>query len=119
MLGSTSAIRRQMLSDAGVEHEARASNVDEDSIKARLTDPIQIARMLAEAKARSIPGNDWVIGSDSVVSVDGRLFSKPRDREDAAAHLRFFSGRLMNLTSAVALARGGTANWRHAESASL
>ena len=119
ILASTSAIRRQMLSDAGVEHEARASNVDEDSIKARLTDPIQIARMLAEAKARSIPGNDWVIGSDSVVSVDGRLFSKPRDREDAAAHLRFFSGRLMNLTSAVALARGGTANWRHAESASL
>ena len=48
-----------------------------------------------------------MIGSDSVVSVDGRLFDKPRDRDEAAEHLRFFSGKPMQLTSAVALARGG------------
>jgi septum formation protein len=34
-----------------------------------------------------------VIGSDSVVSVGGRLFDKPRDRDEAAEHLRFFSGK--------------------------
>jgi septum formation protein len=60
-----------------------------------------------------------VIGSDSVVSVDGRLFDKPRDRAEAAEHLRFFSGRAMELTSAVALARDGRVEWRHVETATL
>jgi septum formation protein len=60
-----------------------------------------------------------VIGSDSVVTAGGRLFSKPTDRTDAAGHLRFFSGREMLLTSAVALARGGTLDWSHVEAARL
>ena len=56
-----------------------------------------------------------MIGSDSVVSVAGRLFDKPRDRDEAAEHLRFFSGKTMQLTSAVALARDGAVDWRHVE----
>ena len=60
-----------------------------------------------------------MIGSDSVVSVDGRLFDKPRDRADAADHLRFFSGKPMQLTSAVALARHGELEWSHVETAAL
>jgi septum formation protein len=60
-----------------------------------------------------------VIGSDSVVSVDGRTFSKPSDREEAVVHLRDFSGRTMALTSAVELARGGATEWSHAETATL
>ena len=75
---------------------------------------------LAEAKAVSVdqPG-DWVIGSDSTLSVDGELFSKPRDRADAARHLAFFSGKRMVLSSAVALARDGEIEWSHVESATL
>jgi septum formation protein len=60
-----------------------------------------------------------VIGSDSVVSVGGRLFGKPRDRDEAAEHLRFFSGKTMLLTSAVALARGGKVDWECLDSARL
>ena len=71
--------------------------------------PREIAAELAAAKAVSVGGDDWVIGSDSVVSVGGRLFDKPRDRDDAAEHLRFFSGKEMQLTSAVALVRDGKA----------
>jgi len=119
ILGSTSAIRRQMLDAAGVDYRAMGPNVDEASAKARLVDPVAIASELASAKAMSIGGDDWAIGCDSVVSVDGRLFDKPRDREEAADHLRFFSGKLMLLTSAVALARGGTVDWQHIATASL
>jgi septum formation protein len=54
-----------------------------------------------------------------VVSVGGRLFDKPADRAQATEHLRFFSGKPMQLTSAVALARSGTVEWRHAETATL
>jgi len=119
ILASTSAIRRQMLDSAGVEYQSLKPNVDEDALKARLSTADEIASQLAAAKALSISGDDWVIGSDSVVTVGGRLFSKPNDRIEAAQHLRYFSGKTMELTSAVALARGGALDWGHVESARL
>ncbi len=84
--------------------------------------PATIALELAKAKALEVSADrpdDWVIGSDSVVSVAGRLFDKPADRAQAAEHLRFFSGKPMELTSAVALARGGSIEWSHCDSAML
>ena len=119
ILASSSSIRRHMLDCAGVSYEARNSNVDEGAVKARLGKAESVASELAIAKAMSIPTSDWVIGSDSVVSVDGRLFDKPRDRNEAADHLRFFSGRTMLLTSGVALARLGAIEWSHVETARL
>ncbi|HEY4070963.1 MAG TPA: Maf family protein [Sphingomicrobium sp.] len=118
ILASTSAIRRHTLTAAGVDHETVKPEVDEEELKLGLTDADDIALRLASAKAASVMG-DWVIGSDSVVSVGGRLFNKPRDRAEAAEHLRFFSGKTMHLSSAVALARGGTLDWSHVETATL
>ena len=122
ILASSSAIRKAMLEAAGVEHEPIPAAVDEDAVKQRLQSPGEIASDLAKAKAMNVSSvrpNEWVIGSDSVVSVDGRLFDKPKDRGDAAEHLRFFSGKRMHLTSAVALARGGQVDWSHVDSAKL
>jgi septum formation protein len=107
-----------MLDAAGVDYEAVKPAVDEEELKLGLDEPAEIASRLAAAKAQSIPG-DWVIGSDSVVSVGRRLFSKPRDCDEAAEHLRYFSGKAMELTSAVALAHGGTLDWSHVETAKL
>ncbi len=122
ILASASAIRRQMLKHAGIHFDAVPANVDEALEKALNADPGALSVALAKAKAVSQsadrPG-DWVIGSDSVVSVDGRLFDKPRDREQAAEHLRFFSGKAMVLTSAVALARDGAVDWSFGDSATL
>ncbi len=111
-----------MLAQAGVGHHTVAPSLDEDLIKERHTgDGASLARRLAEAKALSVAtaSDDWVIGSDSVISVDGTRFSKPRDRAEAGAHLAAFSGRTMLLSSAVALARGGAVDWSHAETARL
>ena len=119
ILASTSAIRRQMLDLAGIDYEAVKPEVDEALVKARLSDPAELAAELAAAKATSIHRAGWVIGSDSVVEVGDRLFDKPRDRDEAAQHLRFFSDKAMRLTSAVALARGGSVDWVHAETATL
>lgn len=109
-----------MLDAAGIDYEARRPRVDEHSVKARLTNAEDIAAELASAKALSFESDpNWIIGSDSVVSVGTRLFDKPRDREEAAEHLRFFSGKEMRLTSAVALANCGMLDWRHVETAIL
>lgn len=111
-----------MLRSAGVAFEVVPSAVDERKVKARLGAADDIAAELSAVKAISVSRarpDDWVIGSDSVVSVAGRIFDKPRDREEAAGHLRFFSDKPMALTSAVALVRGGDLDWRHVETATL
>lgn len=121
ILASKSEIRRSMLTQAGVAFEVRPPDFDEHSVKQEGFEGEILAARLAEGKAASIdtgPG-DWVIGSDSTVSVDGRHYSKPRDRGEAAEHLRLFSGNTMLLSSAVALARNGKVDWSHAETARL
>jgi septum formation protein len=120
ILASTSPIRQALLADAGVAFSAEPPGVDEDALKCEGEG--DIALRLAEAKALAVsrrrPGA-WVIGSDSTVSVDGRRFDKPADRVAAAEHLRFFAGRTMILTSAVALARDGRVDWSLADQARL
>jgi len=122
ILASASAIRRSMLEQAGVDFVIQPGTVDEAEEKRKHSDPVQLASALAEAKALSVSRDrldEWVIGSDSVVSVSGRRFDKPSDRGEAAEHLRFFSGKEMVLTSAVALAHNRVAEWLHCDSAHL
>ncbi len=122
ILASKSASRKAMLTAAGVAFEARAGHVDERAIEAMLGDapPPAVALALAEAKALAIAVEDaLVLGSDSLVSVDGRRFDKPASRADAAEHLRFFSGKAMELHSAAALARNGAIVWSYAALARL
>ena len=119
ILASSSAIRRQILEAAGVSFEVAKPDVDEAAFKALYSDPEDLAAELASAKAHAIDTGEWVIGSDSVVSAAGHLFDKPRDRDEAAEHLRFFSGKEMLLSSAVALAHDHRLEWRHVETARL
>lgn len=121
ILASTSLIRRQLLAQAGVEVAVVAPQVDEEAIKqSHDGDAVSLALHLAEAKALSVDSpRDLIIGSDSTLSVDGKLYSKPKDRIDAARHLAVFSRRDMILSSAVALAREGVIEWNHVDQARL
>ena len=124
ILASQSASRRTMLTEAGVTFMAHAADVDERGIEAEMAGaaPEQIALTLARAKALAVAASEpeaWVLGSDSLVTVDGRRFDKPRSRDEAAAHLTFFSGKVMELHSAAALARGGETHWDHVDLARL
>lgn len=124
VLASQSASRKAMLDAAGVAYEALAADVDEGAIKRELIGIPggEVALILAEAKALAVsammPGR-LVLGGDSLVEVCGRSFDKPASREEAAAHLRFFSGQTMLLHSAAVLMRDGMAVWRHTETAML
>jgi len=121
ILASTSPVRRHLLFQAGVEVTAIAPLVDEESVKrCHDGDAPSLALRIAQAKALSLdrPG-DVVIGSDSTLSVDGRLFSKPAGRAEAARHLTHFSGKRMLLSSAVALALNGEIIWSYVDQATL
>jgi septum formation protein len=122
ILASASSIRHAMLADAGIDVDVVPANIDESVAKASSDDGEALALELACEKALAVSAqrpHDWIIGSDSTVNVDGRLFDKPASREDAADHLRAFSGRLMRLSSAVALAKNGRVDWQQGETTSL
>ncbi len=124
LLASQSSSRKAMLQAAGVEFSAVPAALDERALEASLAGevPENIALALAEAKALAVSAGDGkalVLGSDSLVSVEGRRFDKPRSREEAAEHLRRFSGREMHLHSAAALAQSGAVLWRHGDRAVL
>ena len=113
VLASNSASRKAMLEAAGVAFEARSADIDERGLEAEMedADPAEIAQALAAAKAAAVEDARLVLGSDSLVEVDGRRFDKPASREQAAEHLRFFSGKVMTLHSAAALAKDGQIVW--------
>ncbi|MFC0206223.1 Maf family protein [Novosphingobium soli] len=116
VLASKSASRRAMLEAAAIPFRCQPADVDERAIEAGLgaVEPGQVALALAEAKALAVSRGtpqELVLGSDSLVSCGGRRFDKPASRKDAAEHLRFFSGRVMELHSAATLARDGVALW--------
>ena len=117
ILASASAIRRAMLDQAGLQYEAMPAEIDEPGVEAAHEgQDFELALALAEAKAAKVSElnpDSWVVGGDSIVSIEGRRFRKPSSREEAAEHLRFFSGRAMRLVSAVALARRGAVEWNH------
>lgn len=124
ILASKSASRRAMLDAAGVAYEAVPADLDERGVEAGLAGatPGEVAEALSVAKAAAVaaqhPGA-LVLGSDSLVVAGGRRFDKPRSVEEAAEHLRFFSGRVMELHSAAALVRDGGCEWSHASVARL
>lgn len=131
VLASKSASRRAMLDQAGAAYECVPADIDEREIEARLmrSAPSIVALALAKAKARHVGEalrGSIVLGSDSLVNVAGKRFDKPETRGQAADHLRFFSGKVLELHSAAALwkprAPGETEGrivWSHADLARL
>jgi septum formation protein len=106
VLASASPRRHELLSQLGVPHEVLAVEADETPLPGEA--PGALALRLASAKALAgrerSGGARPVLGSDTVVAVDGRIFGKPADRGDAMAMLAALSGREHRVLTAVALA---------------
>lgn len=127
ILASQSSARRAMLTAAGVAFAAVSAAVDEDSAKAALLSEGLAARDMADAlaemkaiKVSSGDGQALVLGCDSVVALeDGAMLDKPRDRAEAATHLRRLSGKRHELVSAAVIAEGGRPIWRVVDRAKM
>jgi len=110
VLASGSRIRRTMLEAAGIPVEPIPAELDERAHEAQSadTEPNAIAALLAREKARKVavklPGR-VVLGADQILALDGRRFSKPRDRAGAREQLLALSGRTHELNCAAALVR--------------
>lgn len=126
ILASGSRARSEMLKAAGIEFESQNPLVDEEPIKEALlaegAPAHHIADALAELKALAISPsieNAFIIGSDQILSCEGKCFSKADNMVAAKKQLQALSGKKHNLISAVVIAKDGKVIWRDIDKAHL
>jgi septum formation protein len=124
VLASTSWIRGELLTKAGLVFEAVRPEVDENELKKTSTalSPGDLALSLAAAKAVSVANrmpDALVLGADQVLNLAGRAFDKPESLEAARRQLVDLRGRSHVLETALCCARGGEIVWQHLGQATL
>ncbi|MBP8275233.1 MAG: septum formation inhibitor Maf [Acidobacteria bacterium] len=105
ILASASPRRRDLLAAAGVACVVDAADIDETPRPNEAASAY--AERLAREKAAVVAARHpdcSVLGADTVVVVDGEIFGKPIDADDARRMLRRLSGRAHVVMTAVAVA---------------
>lgn len=113
ILASASPRRRKLLEDAGVTFRVAVSDVDETLDDELLADPHQAVQELAQRKAGAVvqqvlaanlhDDQVVVIGADTVVVLDGRIFGKPQSVSEGKDMLRKLSGRTHEVITGVSV----------------
>ena len=115
VLASGSPRREQLLRDAGVVFTVRRPQtpVDESLEPDLAADPPEAAKKLAERKAGAVvqeiladagfTGMVVVLGADTMVVKDGRIFGKPKNLSDGKHMLRCLSGATHQVVTAVSV----------------
>ena len=126
ILASKSKVRKNILSTNGIHCRVVPSNVDENNVKISLTmnkaSPEIISKNLAELKANKISAkfpNELVIGADSVIDLNGKVISKPNNRNEALEILKSLNGKKHDLISSVCISMGGNMIWNYTDKAEL
>jgi septum formation protein len=108
ILASQSPRRRELLTLVGIPHEVVPANIDESLLPDEF--PATHAERLARSKAEVIAAREpdaVIIGSDTIVVLDGDILGKPNDAAEAARTLKRLSGRTHTVLTAVAVAYHG------------
>ena len=126
VLASKSEVRKKILNKNDISCEVIPANIDEELIKVSLLKeketPNIISKNLAELKANKISEkkpNVFVIGADSVIDLEGKLISKPTNREEALNILKKLNGKKHQLISSVCISKNGSMIWNHTDTATL
>jgi len=126
ILASKSGVRKQILDNHNIDNEVIVSNVDEDEVKVSLlaegADPLSISKNLAEIKSIKVSNKNpdrYVLGADSVISLNKELISKPKSREEALIILKKLNNSKHYLISSVCIAKNGAMVWNHTDSSEL
>jgi septum formation protein len=126
VLASKSSVRKKILEDNKIKCKVEPSNVDEESVKESLlrekASPEIISKNLAELKANKISQKrmgELVLGADSVIDLNGKIISKPLNRDEALAILNDLNGQTHHLISSVCISQNGSMIWNYTDKASL
>jgi septum formation protein len=106
LLASGSPRRRELLGHLGVAFDIASPDVDETPRRGE--DPVAYVSRLALTKAAAVPAGSevLVIAADTTVEVDGAVFEKPVDADDARRMLAALSNRTHRVHTGVAVRVG-------------
>jgi len=126
ILASKSEVRKKILDENNIKCAVEPSNLDEDEVKKSLINqgasPELISKNLAELKANKVSQKrigEIVLGADSVIDLNGKLISKPKNRKEAMNILTSLSGKSHFLISSVCISLDGRMIWNHTEKAEM
>ena len=126
ILASQSKVRKNILNSNGIECKVIPSNVDEDSVKTSLlkvnASPEIISKNLAELKANKVSikvSDQLVLGADSVIDLEGKIISKPSNRNEALNILKSLNNKSHYLISSVCISKDGNMIWNCTDKAKL
>ena len=126
ILASKSGVRKEILDKHNIENEVIVSSVDEDEVKESLlsegADPLSISKNLAEIKSIKVSNQNpdrYVLGADSVISLNEKLINKPNSREEAYDILKKLNNSIHYLISSVCIAKNGAMIWNHTDTSEL
>ena len=126
ILASKSKVRKKILDENEIECSVEPSNLDEDEVKKSLINqgatPELISKNLAELKANKVSqrkSGEIVLGADSVIDLNGKLISKPKNRIDAINILESLNGKSHHLISSVCISLDGKMLWNYTEKAEM
>lgn len=114
LLASRSPQRRAILEQLAIPFEAIVPRYEEEL---RGTDPVAEVERLAQGKARSVAAvadERPVLGVDTEVVLDGRVYGKPAGAAEAEAMLEELSGQTHEVVSGLALLTPGWEELDHA-----
>ena len=105
MLASASPRRRELLGQLGVRFTTAPANIDETRIDGEIPRDyvLRMAREKALAGFEQGLGLMPVLGSDTIVLLDGRILCKPESRAEAESMLQALSGQTHQVYSSVAV----------------
>jgi len=109
LLASTSPRRRELLSLLGVSFSI-VPPTDEELLSPHLS-PSEQTRQLARDKAQSLANQhpqDLVIGSDTVIEIEGKLLGKPENMQEAETMLLHLRGQCHQVHTGVAIIQQAT-----------
>jgi len=107
ILASASPRRRELLTETGIAFEILTTDITEhDAESSPHLSPTDLARENARLKAQAVAAlrpKRWVLGADTVVALEKRLFGKPASLEQAKEFLRALSGQTHEVITGCAL----------------
>ena len=107
ILASSSPRRQELLQLLQIPFQSISANVNEDFSEQMKAN--EVVKELAMRKAAAVANehqHHWVIGSDTIVVLDGKILGKPVDRADAKKMLSQLSGQIHEVYTGVAIIFG-------------
>jgi septum formation protein len=114
ILASSSPRRQELIRSLGLPYDIRVSHADETTEPGLAPEAIVETLSLRKASAvhEALDADDRrdavIVGSDTIVVLDGAVLGKPRDEEDALRMLSALQGRTHTVYSGIACVDGGT-----------